>query len=120
MFGFDEHKDQYDQVYNQDGQPIEHEGHFSHELIAGAASFAAMKRFEDDKRDSGEDVSHAFAKETIAAFAGAEADKLAETKGLDALDRERVREQATDHANQQYDQYYGNNGGDNWQSNDNF
>jgi len=42
----------------------------------------------------GEPVSHQFAKEMIAGFAGAEADKLAETKGADWVDRERLRNQA--------------------------
>jgi len=36
---------------------------------------------------SGQPVQHAFAKELLAGFAGAEADRLFETKGLDFLDR---------------------------------
>ena len=35
----------------------------------------------------GQPVQHAFAKELLAGFAGAEADRLFETKGLDFLDR---------------------------------
>ena len=45
-----------------------------------------MKVFEDHQRKEGKQVSHQFAKELIAGFAGAEADKLAETKGMDLYD----------------------------------
>lgn len=40
-------------------------------------------------------------------FAGAEVDRLAETKGMDWLDRERAKRQAQDQACQMYDQQYG-------------
>jgi hypothetical protein len=39
----------------------------------------------------GKPVSHAFAKEAIAGLAGAEVDRLAETKGEDAWDREKAK-----------------------------
>ena len=55
MFGFGDAQQQYDQVYNQD-QP-DHEGKFSHELLAGGASFAAMKIFEDQQRKEGTSTS---------------------------------------------------------------
>ncbi|EER32062.1 conserved hypothetical protein [Candida tropicalis MYA-3404] len=100
MFGlFEEH---HEQVYNGN-----HESKFSHEVVAGAASFAAVKMFEDKQRREGKEVSHAFAKEAIAALAGAEADKLFESKGLDYLDRDRVRNQAIENAQRGYDEHYG-------------
>ena len=34
-------------------EPEKHEGHLSHELIAGAASFAGMKAWEDHQRKEG-------------------------------------------------------------------
>ncbi|RCK56523.1 hypothetical protein Cantr_06008 [Candida viswanathii] len=105
MFGIFEENHQ--EVYNGG-----HEAKFSHEVVAGAASFAAVKLFEDKQRRDGKPVSHAFAKEAIAALAGAEADKLFETKGLDHLDRERVRRQAIDNAQRGYDDHYG--GQDRW------
>lgn len=111
MFGWDEHRDEYDQVYNQDNQ--DHQAKFSHEVLAGAASFAAMKKWEDDKRRDGEPVDHQFAKEAIAALAGAEVDKLAETKGLDYVDRERAKHEARRRVDNSYDNYY-NNGQDQW------
>lgn len=56
MFGFGEGQQQYDQVYNQDQgdqDQDQNQGKFSHELIAGGASFAAMKVFEDRQRAEG-------------------------------------------------------------------
>lgn len=43
---------QYDQVYNQD-QGDQHDGKFSHELLAGGAAFGAMKVYEDQQRKEG-------------------------------------------------------------------
>lgn len=44
---------------------------------------------------AGKPVSHAFAKEALAGLAGAEVDKLAETKGMDEYDRERAKHQVS-------------------------
>lgn len=76
-------------------------------MIAGAASFEAMRIFEQRQRASGEPVSHGFAKELLAGIAGGEADKLFETKGLDYLDREKAKRQAENQARDMYDQHYG-------------
>lgn len=57
----------------------------------------------------GKPVSHAFAKELIAGFAGGEVDKLCETKGADYIDREKAKRQARENAENLYDQQYGNN-----------
>jgi len=48
MFGFDDAKDNYNQVYQDDNK-----AEFSHELLAGGASFMAMKMFEDKQRKEG-------------------------------------------------------------------
>jgi len=56
---------------------------------------------------TGEPVSHGFAKEMLAGFAGAEVDKLFETKGLDYMDREKAKREAEHRAKQLYDQQYG-------------
>ncbi|ODV76715.1 uncharacterized protein CANTADRAFT_58016 [Suhomyces tanzawaensis NRRL Y-17324] len=100
MFGF--HEDKHEQVYGE-----QHEGKFSHELLAGAASFEAAKLFEDRQRREGKPVSHKFAKELLAGIAGAEVDKLFETKGLDYLDRNKAKRQAEDYARENYDNHYG-------------
>ena len=56
---------------------------------------------------SGKQVNHAFAKELLAGFAGAEVDKLAETKGEDAWDREKAKHEARRNAEHMYDEHYG-------------
>jgi hypothetical protein len=99
-------------------------------LIGGAAAFGAFKVFEDRQRAdgrlrlyihinnviteilihhliTGQPVSHAFAKEVLAGLAGAEVDKLAETKGEDFFDRERSKHEAKKRAENLYDQHYG-------------
>ena len=55
---------------------------------------------------AGKTVSHAFAKEVLAGFAGGEVDKLAETRGMDEYDRERAHRQAKEKAHQMYEQHY--------------
>lgn len=59
----------------------------------------------------GKPVSHAFAKELLAGFAGAEVDRLAETKGMDFYDKEEAKRHATESAGNMYDQHYVNQQG---------
>jgi hypothetical protein len=63
-----------------------------------------MHAFEERQRKEGKPVNHEFAKELIASFAGAEVDKLCETKGLDYVDREKAKHQAKKNATELYDQ----------------
>lgn len=58
---------------------------------------------------TGQEVDHAFAKEVLAGLAGAEVDKLFETKGLDEIDKIRAHEHAKQNAERIYDERYGNN-----------
>ncbi|GJJ74379.1 hypothetical protein EMPS_06737 [Entomortierella parvispora] len=95
MFGFDSH---HDEVYNN---PSANKASWSHELIAGAAAYEVMK-----KHEAGTDSSHKFSKEVFAAMAGAEADKLIETKGLNFVDREKAQTQARQNAERIYDARY--------------
>ncbi|KAL9530395.1 hypothetical protein SMMN14_06090 [Sphaerulina musiva] len=104
MFGFGEARDQYSQVENNDNK-----AELSHEVLAGGASFMAMKMFEDRQRKEGKPVSHQFAKELLAGFAGGEVDRLAETKGADYIDREKAKHQAKRQAEELYDSHYGGN-----------
>ncbi|KAL7749304.1 hypothetical protein RI367_005174 [Sorochytrium milnesiophthora] len=83
-----------------------HQSSFTHEAIAGAAGFEAMKAYEDKCRREGKPDNHAFAKELIAGFACAEIDKLFETKGLDYLDREEAKRKAVKQAESHYKQSY--------------
>jgi hypothetical protein len=55
----------------------------------------------------GKTVSHQFAKEALMGLAGAEVDRLAETKGADYIDREKAKRDAQDNASQMYDDHYG-------------
>lgn len=52
-------------------------------------------------------MNHSFAKEMIAGIAGAEVDKLFETKGLDYVDREKAKHHAKKQAEEMYDHQYG-------------
>ncbi|KAI1437503.1 hypothetical protein GGR50DRAFT_645374 [Xylaria sp. CBS 124048] len=103
MFGFDEGREHRDNLY--EGEP--HQASLSHEIIGGAASFEAMKLFEDHQRKEGKTVKHAFAKEALAGLAGAEVDRLFETKGLDAFDREKAKHEAKKQAEHYYEEQYG-------------
>lgn len=49
-----------------------HESKFSHELVAGAASFEAMRAYEQHEAREGKPANHALAKELLVGFAGAE------------------------------------------------
>ncbi|KAK9383545.1 uncharacterized protein V2V93DRAFT_362083 [Kockiozyma suomiensis] len=100
-------RNQNQDIYSNNYTPQQHEAKFSHEAIAGAASFAAFKAFEDKQRREGQPVSHAFAKEVLAGFAGAEVDKLIETKGLNFYDREKAKRHAQQQVEQMYNSHYG-------------
>ncbi|KAJ5512275.1 hypothetical protein N7463_001827 [Penicillium fimorum] len=102
-WGWDESEKAHQEVYNGEQH---HEGKFSHEFAAGAASFAAMKVYEDHERKEGKPVSHAFAKELIAGIVGGEVDKLAETKGMDWVDREKAHRHAKQNAEHMYEERY--------------
>ena len=100
----DHSKEAYDQVYNP--PPEQHQAKFSHELLAGAASYEAFKHFENHQRNEARAVSHGFAKDVLAGFVGAEVDKLAERKGLEDWQRHEAKQQARDNAQRMYDEYY--------------
>jgi len=104
-FGWGESEQSYDKVYNNDIFE-ENKSSFGHEILAGGAAFAGFKAFEDHQRKEGKPTSHAFAKEVLAGFAGAEVDKLAETKGEDWFDREKTKRHARENAEKMYDEHY--------------
>jgi len=105
MGWFDDSQQQNQDVYN--GNPDPNTGSYTHEAIAGAAGFEAAKAWENKQRADGQPVDHAFAKEAIAGLAGAEVDKLAETKGLDYIDREKAKRDAATAGGQVYDSQFG-------------
>lgn len=63
-----------------------------------------MRMYEKRQEREGKPADHALAKEILAGIAGAEVDKLFETKGLDFLDREKAKRHAEQEAIQQYEQ----------------
>ncbi|KAF8855028.1 hypothetical protein BDZ45DRAFT_676527 [Acephala macrosclerotiorum] len=103
VFGWGESADSYQQAQSGDVN----QSSFSHEALAGAASFGAFKVFEDRQRAEGKPVSHQFAKEMLVGLAGGEVDKLAETKGMDWVDREKAKHHAKENVQNMYDQQYG-------------
>lgn len=66
----------------------------------------------------GKTVSHGTAKELLAGFAGAEVDKLAESKGMDEADKIKAHHHAKKNAENMYDEHYvGNHGADQYDPN---
>lgn len=59
-----------------------------------------------DTTITGKTVSHAFAKEAMVGFVGGEVDKLAESKGMDQVDKMRTHEHAKKNAEHMYDEHY--------------
>ncbi|KAK9914976.1 hypothetical protein WJX75_003248 [Coccomyxa subellipsoidea] len=92
----------HDAVYSQD-----HKGKFSHEALGGAAAFAAMRAYEKHQGKEGKPPNHQLAKEMLAGLAGGEADKLAETKGLNEMDAMHAKNHARQEAERMYNQNYG-------------
>ncbi|KAJ3484547.1 hypothetical protein NLI96_g5573 [Meripilus lineatus] len=76
----------YDQVTN-----APHKAHFSHEMIAAAASYEAAKAYEEHCERNGQPESHAKAKEILAGLTGAFIDRIVETKGLDYIDTQKAK-----------------------------
>ncbi|MCJ1473882.1 hypothetical protein MMC13_002537 [Lambiella insularis] len=83
---------------------------FTHELIAGAASYEAAKAYENHCNQNGDPGSHEEAKEIAAGFAGAFIDREAETRGMDLYDKEKAKRMAREQTDQAIDQsgQYGN------------
>ncbi|KAI8141336.1 hypothetical protein BJV82DRAFT_618804 [Fennellomyces sp. T-0311] len=114
---FSSQKQEYDSKNKE-----EHEGSFTHELIAGAgkliflggffivsyerviAAFEAAKAYNEHCEKNGKPVDHATAKQLLAGLAGGLVDKLVETKGLDAIDRIKAKRHAEDQLNKYYDE----------------
>ncbi|KAJ3044299.1 hypothetical protein HDV00_002619 [Rhizophlyctis rosea] len=95
------------EVYNTQNVQEHHKSSWTHEIIAGAAGFEAMKAYESHVAANGQPPSHQMMKELLAGFAAAETDKLFETKGIDWLDREKAKQQAIAQAHQLADERYG-------------
>ncbi|KAG0174427.1 hypothetical protein DFQ28_007698 [Apophysomyces sp. BC1034] len=101
------HEQAYNQIEAIETPTEEHKSSISHQLLAGAAAFEAMRLYNKKKEESGEEVSHSTAKELLAAFTGATVDRLVETKGLDFIDKEKAKHHAKEEAQKLYSQETG-------------
>ncbi|KAG2147031.1 hypothetical protein BD769DRAFT_1413807 [Suillus cothurnatus] len=81
----------YEQVTN-----APHKAKLSHELLAAAASYEAMKAYNEHCEKNGQAPSHDKAKEFLAAAGGAFIDRMIETKGLDFLDKQKAKHHANE------------------------
>ena len=103
LFSHHAARDAYDQVYG-DGRP-RHE--VTHELLAGAAAFEAMRMYEHHREREGIVEHHELGKELLAGFAAAEIDKHFEQGRFGHLDRHEARRLARNQADFLWQQQYG-------------
>ncbi len=103
LFSHHHARDAYDQVYGGGRPPHE----VTHELLAGAAAFEAMRMYEHHREREGIPEHHELAKELLAGFAAAEIDKHFESGRLGHLDRDQARLQAQQQADHLWQQQYG-------------
>ncbi|OWA51548.1 hypothetical protein BV898_16027 [Hypsibius exemplaris] len=90
----------------QQPQPTEkNKGSWTHELIAAAAGFEAMRVYERRQaKQKGAPPSHSVVKGILAGLAAAAVDRLIETKGLDWIDAQKAKRGATKTAEDMVDQ----------------
>jgi len=93
----------YDQVYG--GGTPHHD--ITHELLAGAAGFEAVRMYEHHREREGIVEHHELGKELLAGFAAAEVDKHFENGRFGHLDRDQARFQAQQQADHLWQQQYG-------------
>ncbi|KAJ8585736.1 hypothetical protein M405DRAFT_824410 [Rhizopogon salebrosus TDB-379] len=92
---------QHDSPEAQAHQQVTGGGHtakLSHELLAAAASYEAAKAYEKHVEKNGKPANHAKAVELLAGFTGAFIDRVAETKGMDEVDKQRAKHAAHERA----------------------
>jgi len=77
-----------------------HKASLSHEVLAGAVAFEAAKAYQDHCAKNGKPPTHAKAKELFAGCIGVGLDRLAETKGMDEVDKLKLKHQAEKHGDE--------------------
>ncbi|KAI9492018.1 ricin B lectin domain-containing protein [Zychaea mexicana] len=75
-------------------EPTERKAHLSHQLIAGAAAFEAVKAYRRHQEAKGEDFNHGFLKQSVAALAATQIVKYAEEHDWSSKDKEEATRQA--------------------------
>src|SRR6201994_2895739 len=103
LFDFLGANEAYDDVYG--GRRPHHE--VTHERLAGAAGFEAMRMYEDHRQREGIPVHHRVAKELLAAFVAAEIDRHFDTGRYHHLRRHEARRMAREQAEWLWQQQYG-------------
>ncbi|MGH3169013.1 MAG: DUF3759 domain-containing protein [Trebonia sp.] len=103
FFDYDQAQNAYGQVYADDYPRHE----VTHELLAGAAGFEAMRMYEHHRENEGITEHHELGKELIAGFAAAEVDKHFENGYYHHLDQEQARYDAGQQADYLWQQQYG-------------
>jgi Protein of unknown function (DUF3759) len=103
LFSRHEAREAYDQVYGG-GRP-HHE--VSHELLAGAAGFEAMRMYEHHREREGIVEHHELGKEMLVGFAVAEIEKHFAGDRYGHLDRHEARRLASEQADYLWQQQYG-------------
>jgi hypothetical protein len=93
----------YDQVY---GGGVPHDD-VTHELLAGAVGFEAVRMYEHHREREGIVEHHALGKELLAGFAAAEVDKHFDSGRYGHLDRHEARRQAEQQADYLWQDQYG-------------
>jgi Protein of unknown function (DUF3759) len=93
----------YDHVY---GGGMPHRD-VTHELLAGAAGFEAVRMYEHHREREGIVEHHSVGKELLAGFAAAEVDKHFDSGRFGHLDREQARLQAQQQADHLWQQQHG-------------
>ncbi|KAI7860605.1 hypothetical protein BDC45DRAFT_563765 [Circinella umbellata] len=94
------------QVYNE---PTERKAHLSHQLIAGAAAYEAVKAYGRHQEGKGEEFNHSFIKKSVAAIAAAQIVKFAEEHDWSSKDKEEATRQAEAAANHYSQREFGSN-----------
>jgi hypothetical protein len=97
------HRSAYDDVYG--GRRPHHQ--VTHELLAAAVGFEAMRLYEHHLRREGLRPHHQLAKELLAAFVAAEIDRHFDTGRYRHLSRHEARRMAHDQAMWLWQQQYG-------------
>lgn len=97
------HRDAYEAVYR--GRRPHHQ--VTHELLAAAVGFEAMRMYEHQREREGIPVHHRVAKELLAAFVAAEIDKHFDTGRYHHLNRHEAHRMAREQAEYLWQQRYG-------------
>lgn len=98
-----EAEDAYGQVYDS-GRP-RHE--LTHELLAGAAAFEAVRKYEKHREKEGITEHHELGKEMLAGLATAEVEKLFERHHYSHLEKERAMKEAREQSHHFWEQDHG-------------